>query len=119
MPADLANQVVVVEDITPRTLAVHSWPLRDEPLASSVLLVIALAVGFGVGFAGQSVLAGIASSMALILALRNLWLPAEYQLDALGVRRTMLGRSRQTPWREIGGYQIGSSAIVLSPDQYF
>jgi hypothetical protein len=119
MPAGPSNQAVLVDDPTSPALTIESWPLRDEPIASTLLLGTSLVVGLAVGLVGQNWLIGLASALALVLALRGLWLPAEYQLNELGVRRTVLGRSRRTPWREIGGYQIGSTALALWPDRQF
>lgn len=117
MVVGLSNQVVVAEGSPPRALTIESWPMRDEPLASSLLLGFAIAVGIAASWIAQNGLTGVACATALLLALRHLWMPAEFQINELGVRRTVLGRSRRTPWREIGGYQIGSTAIAIWPDQ--
>lgn len=108
-------QVVVVEGHSPE-MRLTSWPLADAPLPTAVILALALAGSIAAGIAASSVLFGLASLTALAVALRRLWIPAEFHLAELGVTQTMLGRRWRIPWRAWTGYQIRERGVLLMPD---
>jgi hypothetical protein len=108
--------VVVVESAAPPDLIVNSWPLRDEPLAATITLAVALTVSIAAGYLAGSLLFGLASAAALLLALRGWWLPVEYQLNELGVKQTIFGRGQRTPWHDWGGYRLHSRGVILLPE---
>jgi hypothetical protein len=108
-----APRIVVVDGAAPREVTISSWPLRDEPLSVAIAVIAAAALGIGVGYAAASIVVGIAATAALLAALRNLLLPAQFQLNELGVRQLILGRSRRITWREIADCHVGERGIVL------
>ena len=115
-PATLPSRVVVVDGVALPELTICSWPLRDEPVAAAVVLLMAAGVSITAAVVARSYLVGVASALALLLALRSWWLPAEFHVNELGVKRTTWGRSQRTPWREIAAYELCASGVLLLAD---
>jgi hypothetical protein len=115
-PANPTARVVIVDDVAPPDITIVSWPMRDQPFASAIVFAIAVGASIGAGFIAGSVVVGLLSAAALLVALRHWWLAAEFHLNELGVKRTLWGRSRRTPWREIAGYQLRREGVALLVD---
>ena len=75
-------KVVVVDEESP-SCEFSRWPLREEPLATTVVFFVTVLVSTGIGYLGGSIWLGIAAAAALAVSLGRMWLPVEFQLSAL------------------------------------
>jgi hypothetical protein len=95
------------------TIRWNNWPLADCWRWSWLLPVGVLCVGALVALVGDSWLIGLVAVSTLALALWQFFVPVEYEICSLGIRRQAFGRSRLVPWRAIGAYQIRTTGLVL------
>jgi hypothetical protein len=94
-------------------LAWRSWPLVDARRWSWLVLVVLASVVGGVWYLGGGwMLAGVAAA-ALGVTLWAFWLPVDYEVASLGLRRRVLNRTRLVPWHAIRAYQLRSTGIVI------
>lgn len=89
------------------------WPLADSRQWSWAVLVGILAVGGEAAYLSGTWLVGIVVSAIMAAALWLFLLPATYEINSLGFRRTVLGRTRTVPWHAIRSYRPLTSGIVL------
>jgi len=97
----------------PPALEWRSWPLVDHPRWSWLVVVGILAAGGIVANLGDSWLLGAATVVGLAATLRQFFLPINYEVDSLGVRRHALGRRRLVPWHAVRAYQPRPTGVVL------
>ena len=101
------------ENATADVLRWRSWPLVDHRSWSWAVLVVVMAVGCGVAYLCGNWLAGTVAVVVLAAALWQFLLPATYEVNALGIRRLVLGRTRLVPWHAVRSYRRLSTGIVL------
>lgn len=111
--ANPPDRVVVVDSAAPPDVTLHRWPLRDEPVTAACTLLCAAVFSLVAGIFAASVLFGLASTIALAIALRAWWLPTELHMNHLGVKVTMHGRSRRIMWSEISDYELRPAGAML------
>jgi hypothetical protein len=89
------------------------WPFAEERRWS--WLVVAFLAGFAVGvwYLGGGWLLAIAAAAGFAVTFWPFFLPTEYEVAALGVRRRVLNRTRLVPWHAIRTYRLRPSGIVL------
>lgn len=97
----------------PATLRWRSWPLVDRPRWSWLAPIIMVTAGLVVANLAQSWLAGAAATAALGAALWEVLLPVRYEIDSLGLYRSVLGRARRVPWHAVRSYQPRETGVVL------
>jgi hypothetical protein len=66
-----------------------------------------------VAYVGASWFVATAAGAGLSAALWQFFVPVDYELGALGVRRTVLGRARLLSWHVVRAYQLRSTGVVL------
>ena len=93
-----------------------SHPLREEPLAKSVLLVlIILGVAFIVGVSFQSITFALLSVVLLTAAMTRYFFPTRYVLDDRGFTISHIGTHRQYSWTNFRRAARHPDGIFLSP----
>ena len=87
----------------------------DEPRtrwgAATAILVAAVAAGWTTG----SVAAALVAAVCLGLALWRIFVPARYEIDAVGVAEKTFRRQRRVPWRAVGCWDISRDGVHLHP----
>ncbi len=91
------------------------WPLMDHPRWSwlAVALVIVV-VGF-VWYFGGGWFLSVAAAIGLAATIWQFWVPIDYEIDPLGVRRYAARRTRLVPWHAVRAYQLRPTGVVLYP----
>ncbi len=92
------------------------WPLRDEPIGSSLALALAAGAGWLTVWATDSAAMGIAIVALLGVTLWRTWLPVRYQLGSSGVVQSVLGWQRRLAWLEIARYELQHEGVILFCD---
>jgi hypothetical protein len=95
------------------TLRWRSWPLVDNARWSWLAIVGILFVAGLVIFIGGSWLLAAMTTVGLSITLWQFFVPVRYELSALGLRQTALGRIRLVPWHAMRAYQLGTTGVVL------
>lgn len=103
--------------VAPEPVEVTVWPLRDEPLITTAMLLVAAAVVAGVTLASQSFWPGIAAFILLGCTLWRRILPITIAVGQSGVRQEILGRWSLIPWGSIHSLQIHPRGVLLLPDR--
>lgn len=107
-------KVVVVDEQSP-SCEFSRWPLRDEPVAASIVICVTLLVSSGIGYLGGTLWWGVVAAMALAISLWRMWIPVETQLSELGVIQTALRRTWRRPWDTFVGYEVRNDGVLLLP----
>lgn len=89
------------------------WPLVDRARWSWLAPVGVVVVGGIVVYMSGSWLLGPLVAAGLAATLWQCFVPVHYEIAALGLRRSALGRSRLVPWQAVRAYQLRSTGIVL------
>jgi len=93
----------------------RSWPLAERGwrrcLLPGAILAAAVTVGLSTGRPDWAVV----SVVLLAIAAWRYFVPIVYELGTLGITQQVFSRQRRLPWRSIGGYEIRSSGVFLSP----
>ena len=93
-----------------------SHPLREEPLAKSVLLVlIILGVAFIVGVSFQSISFAFLSLALLTAAMTRYFFTTHYVLDPRGFTISHIGMRRQYLWTNFRRAARHPNGVFLSP----
>jgi len=91
----------------------RSWPLVDCPRWSWLAPVGVLGIAGGVAHLSTNWWPGLVAAACLSAALWQFFVPVRYEVDALGIRRHALGRTRMVPWQAIRAYQPRATGVVL------
>jgi len=92
------------------------WPLREEPLGSSLVLALAAGGGWLAGWGSGSAVMGVVIVVLLAATLWRTWLPVRFQLGAGGVVQSVLGWERRIAWLEIGRYELQTDGVIFFRD---
>jgi hypothetical protein len=97
----------------PVTIRWRCWPLIDyRPWSWPVIFGILAVTGL-VAYIGTSWSMATVTGAALAATLWQFFVPVDYELGSLGVKRTALGRTRLLPWHAVRAYQLRSAGVVL------
>lgn len=88
------------------------WPLRDRPWSVAFWMLVTIALGLASAWAIDDPRAAVLGLLVLV-AVRDLFLPVEYELNAEAVHRVSLGVHRRLPWRSVERYELASDRLVL------
>lgn len=99
--------------VTPVPLAWRSWPVVDS-LGEFALLTTALvgAPAMVLQSAGPSY--AIFTFLVVLAVTWQKFVPTVFELSALGVMESRLGRTRRIPWMSIDRFVIGHRGVFLS-----
>ncbi|MCI0332914.1 MAG: hypothetical protein L0228_06790 [Planctomycetes bacterium] len=95
------------------TLSWRRWPLVDGRRWSWISIVGLASIGAGVWYLGGGWLLTTAAVAGLTATCWQFFLPVEYEVVSLGLRRRSFGRTRLVPWHAIRAYQLRPSGVVL------
>ena len=99
----------------PQKLAWRSHPVVDDFPRSLFLVAVAAAVCVGVGLSFGGAGYGLLAAALLFGSLARYFLPASYELDAVGVTVRFLGRTRRVHWSEVRRVAVFRQGVHLSP----
>src|SRR5687767_11600697 len=99
----------------PPTLHLMSWPLRDEPFSTTLLVVLMVVAALGAQYCTGRWAMGLLVGAGFLTASWPLWLPVRFELGAKGIIRSVLGWRRRVSWSEFGTYQIHTHGVFLAP----
>jgi hypothetical protein len=105
--------LAVAKPVTPVPLSWRSWPIVDS-LGEFFLLAAALLGGPIVVFQYAGVGYALFTAAALVFVAWRHFVPTQFELSALGVTQTRVGRSQRIPWISIDRYLIGRTGVYLS-----
>ena len=90
-----------------------SWPLRDEPPAKTILLLVLIGITVGLSWLIMNLSGGILAAILLFILLGPYFLPTRYKVteNCVESRFPLFNRSR--PWSEYKRYAIGKDGIFL------
>lgn len=97
----------------PNPLSWRVWPLADGKRWSWLVLLLTLAIGVGIWYVGKSWLLALAAVAGVVATGWHFFVPIEYEVTPIGIRRRIANRTRMLPWHAIRAYQIRNSGIVL------
>jgi hypothetical protein len=95
------------------TLCWQVWPLVDNAKWSWLAIVGIVSVAGFVVFLGGSWLMSAVFAVGLAIALWQFFVPVRFEMSALELRRTALGRTRSVPWHAVRAYQLRTTGAVL------
>jgi len=98
---------------TPTVLRWRRWPLADHPRWSWIVPLGVTAIGGLAIYLSGSWLMGLLAAVVVALSLWQFWLAVTFQVDAHGLQRRVLGRTRVVPWSAVRAYQPRTTGIVL------
>jgi hypothetical protein len=101
---------------TGHELIIASWPIRQEPGRSTLILGAITTVA---GYTWYSTASGPIAALVLLALLASawrLWTPVSFELGPRGLTERIGPRRRRIPWREISGYQIQERGVLLFAD---
>ena len=116
-PQSAPQPKVVVVDEQSSACEFRRWPLRDEPVASSIVFCVSLLVSIGIGYLGGTFWWGGIAAIALSVSLWRMWLPVHFQLSELGVIQTVVRRTWRRPWESFVGYEVRNDGVLLLPEE--
>ena len=102
-------------DDPPSSLSWRSWPLGQNILGGSILLISLSVAGMGVHFVTGQIHLALLAAAVLAIALWRFFLPVAFELNADGVNQWLFGRHKLIPWRAIRRYEVYSSGVLLLP----
>jgi hypothetical protein len=98
---------------TSAALVWSRWPLADDGPWSWLFFVALVGFALCVWHLGGGWLLAIAAAVGLAATFWPFFLPVEYEVAALGLRRRVFGRTRLVPWHAIRAYRLRPSGVVL------
>lgn len=100
----------------PEEVSLLDWPLREEPLESSLVLALAAGAGWLAVWASGSAAMGVMIVGLLALTSWRTWLPVRYKIGAGGVVQSVLWSVRRIEWLEIGRYELQENGVIFFRD---
>jgi hypothetical protein len=91
----------------------RSWPLAEHKRWSWLVVVGVLAVGGVCAYLGNSWLPGLLAALGLSATLWKFFVPVSYEIEAFGLRRSALGRTRVVAWQAVRAYQMRPTGVLL------
>jgi hypothetical protein len=101
----------------PEEVTVVDWPLRDQPIGSSVAMSVAAGLSWLAIWATDVPAAGAIIGTALFITLWRTWLPVTYHLGSSGIVQSVLGWRRRIPWSAVRRYEQRGNGVVLLPSE--
>lgn len=99
--------------VTPVPLAWRSWPVVDS-LGEFALLTTALVGAPAIVLQSAGPGYAIFAFLAVLTVTWRSFVPTVFELSALGITETRLGRTRRIPWMSIDRFLIGTRGVFLS-----
>ncbi len=94
-------------------LRLVSWPLRDTPLTSVLVLLACLSIGVLAGWLSRSWYMGLLGCLALMVAVWKFWIPIVCELGPSGVTVGVLHWRRHIAWHEIARFESRERGMMF------
>ena len=95
------------------TMRWRSWPFVDQARWSWMVVAGLIGIGGMVWYLGGGWLLALAALGGSAGTLWQFLLPVSFEINALGLRREALGRTRLIAWQAVRAYQLRPTGIVL------
>jgi hypothetical protein len=115
-PPSTGSQPILIQQpraVTPVPMTLRSWPVVDS-LFEFLLLTAALLGVPIVVFQQLGPTSSAITAAALVWVTWRHFVPTLFELSALGVTESCLGRTRRIPWISIDRYVVGRRGVFLS-----
>jgi hypothetical protein len=89
------------------------WPLVDNKRWSWLAIVGILAVGAMAGYFSGAWFLALLAMIGLTVTLWKFFVPVNYELGSLGLRRSAIGRTTFLAWQAVRAYQLRPTGAVL------
>lgn len=109
------NNSDVVKTADNDTLEWVSWPMKEKPGATVVLVVIMLVSAFAASVMMENIWWGIIGIALLLLSMWSYFLPVEFVMDSAGVSKKSLFGKEVRKWREVRSIVTDANGVLLSP----
>jgi hypothetical protein len=94
-------------------LRLVSWPLRDAPLSTGLVLAGIAGVGLVAGWLSTSWSMGLLAALALLTATWKLWIPVICELGPSGVTVGVLRWRRHIAWHEMDRFEPRDRGVMF------
>jgi len=101
----------------PETLRWQSWPAREKPLWTAVLVVGLAGAAAGIYLSTGQVFPVVAAVAAFVASLWRFFLPVVFELNEEGVDQQFFGRPRRIPWQAVRRYTVRRAGVLLLPHE--
>ncbi|HEX4415205.1 MAG TPA: hypothetical protein VH107_16355 [Lacipirellulaceae bacterium] len=91
----------------------RTWPLVDWIAWSWMLPVGIILLGLFVFWQGGGLPLAIAAMIVAAISVWPMWLPTNFEVTSLGLRRKTPQRIRLIPWTAIRAYQLRTTGVML------
>jgi hypothetical protein len=91
----------------------RSWPAADHKRWSWLVGVGVLTTGGFAAYLSESWPLGIFAMAGLATTLWQFFVPTDYEIGSIGLRRRALGRVRLVPWQAVRAYQLRPTGVAL------
>jgi len=89
------------------------WPVRDEPLQTFVMLLVAGLLLYGIGQGLGSWLTAAVATGVFLASLWRMWIPISYEISPRGVAESLFDRTQRIGWRDIARIEIFPDGFLL------
>ena len=91
----------------------RAWPLAEHKTWSWLVVVGVLAIGGICAYLANSWLPGLLAVVGLTITLWQFFVPVNYAIDSMGIRRSALGRTHVIEWPAACAYQERPTGMLL------
>jgi hypothetical protein len=104
-----------VDSAGKETLEWVSFPMRERPKATVALVAIMLVSSFAASVMMGNIWWGIIGLALLFLSMWNFFLPVEFVMDSVGVRKKSPFGTEVKKWEEVRSIVPDANGVLLSP----
>lgn len=101
---------------SPPPVSLEAWPPSESGPGKWVVLALLAAVPLLVGWVTRDSTLGVAAAALMLVAGWRFFVPAAYEVDALGISERVLWMHRRIPWRAVADVEIGRRGVLVIPD---
>lgn len=101
---------------SPPPVSLEAWPVSEGGLGTWATLAVLPAVPMVVGLVTGDTSLGVAAAVLMLIAGWRFFVPAVYQIDALGITERILWTQRRISWRAVAGIDVGRRGVLVIPD---
>ncbi len=101
---------------SPPPVSLEAWPPSESGPGKWVALALLVAVPLLVGWVTRDTWLGVAAAVLMLAAGWRFFVPAAYEIDALGISERVLWMHRRIPWRAVANIDIGRRGVLVIPD---
>jgi hypothetical protein len=101
---------------SPPPVNLEVWAASEGSVGTWAALALLLGMPLMVGLVTRDAALGMGAGALMIIAGWRFFVPAVYEIDALGISERVLWRQRRILWRAVAGIEIGRRGVLVIPD---